>query len=172
MTRRYSIYIGLIALLAVINVGRWSLHGTPWDKAANAHGKNFAPEDFRVRADSSAPLAAPRRDLFDAAGKTSASPSVQVVKRPAVPAEVKHQAPDPNSATEEASAELARFKLLGVVFRAGTGQAYVAHDKENVMAHGGDTVFNHFVVDKILVDAIDLRDLKTNLSRRIPISGK
>jgi hypothetical protein len=172
MTRRYAIYIGFIALLAAINLGRWWLHGSPWEKTTNVHSKSYAPEDFLLRADSGAPLSAPRRDLFDPAGRTSANPAIRAAKHAAVVAEAKRQTPAVNGATEEAGAELARFKLLGVVFRAGAGQAYLGHDRENVMAHSGDTVYSHFVVDNILVDAIDLRDLKTNLSRRIPISGK
>ena len=67
---------------------------------------------------------------------------------------------------------LGRLRLLGVVFHAGKRQAYLAQDKENCIAASGDTVFGQYAVDGITVDAVQLRDLKTNMTRRIPISGK
>ena len=165
MKRQYSVYLGLIALLAVVNLWRWWPHpGTGTEESA-ARGKVFLPEDFRLRVDLPAAIE-PRRNLFQPRGgtfRTNTTHARQGVAQPPV-----------LSGQNEAIAEggLGKLKLLGVVFRAGKGQAYLALDKESVIAHAGDTVLGQFAVDKIAVDAVELRDLKTNTIRRIPVSGK
>ena len=185
MNRRHRIYLGLIALLVVVNLGRWWLPGATEAGAAAARGASFLPQDFRLRAAPSIVRAAPLRDLFQPAdgaailatpsrpaalGKTAraAAAPVQVPVQPvAIEALV---GVDVDVAA--ADAELGRLKLLGVVFHAGQGRAYLALDRENIIALAGDTVFGRFAVDKVAVDAVDLRELKTNTSRRIPVSGK
>lgn len=109
----------------------------------------------------------PRRNLFQPRGSTyptNTTHARQVVAQPPVIAG--------QNEAEAADSRLGKLKLLGVVFRGGEGQAYLALDKESVIAHAGDTVFGQFVVVKIIVDAVELRDLKSNLTRRIPVSGK
>lgn len=185
MNRRHGIYLGLIALLVVVNLGRWWLPAATEAGAAAARGAFFLPQDFRLRTAPSIVRAAPRRDLFQPVGDaairaTPPPPRAAVVKtisaaRAAEPAQVQVQ---PEALVEvdvevaAADAELGRLKLLGVVFHAGKGRAYLALDRENIIALAGDTVFGRFAVDKVAVDAVDLRELKTNTSRRIPVSGK
>lgn len=169
MNRRYAIYLGLIALLILANLGRWWFyHGQAGD-AAMAHGKGFQPEDFRLRVNS--PVAAePYRDLFQPSG----SSSVQHASHNK-PAKAKAVIPATKPAANDADVidnGLGKLKLLGVVFRAGKGQAYLAQDKVSVIAFVGDTVFGNYAVDKVTVDAVELRDLKYNTTRRIPVSGR
>ncbi|HEY6095567.1 MAG TPA: hypothetical protein VIU93_11510 [Gallionellaceae bacterium] len=168
MSRRYAAYLALIALLVAVNAVRW-MHGMPWDTRNSAATEAYAEEDFRLHAGQPAALNASRRNLFEPAGRASGVAPKQI-KPAAKAAPVQVAAPSPTMDTDGAG--LAKLKLLGVVFRAGAGQAYLAQDRESVLVHNGDTAFGRFAVEQILVDAVDLRDIKTNLSRRIPVSGK
>lgn len=169
MNRRHSVYLGLIALLVAVNLVRW------WPHPGNGAGKSamrgnvYLPEDFRLRMDSSAAAGKLQRNLFQQkSGATRMAPTQNrqnmVAAKPA--------AQPGQRIAEAAGGELGKLKLLGVVFRAGKGQAYLAMEKENVIAFAGDTMFGQFVVDKVDVDGVELRDLKNNTSRRIPVSGK
>lgn len=169
MTWRHKIYLGVIALLGAINLGRWWLPEAPWQQGSRPVANRYAPEDFQLHADSGAVRNTARRNLFEPAGRSEGG---LILRTKSVSAAVKLQAPSLPTPAETAGADLSRLKLLGVVFRAGAGQAYLAHDRESVLAHNGDTVFGHYAVEQIQVDAVDLKDLNTNLSRRIPVSGK
>jgi hypothetical protein len=188
MNRRHGIYLGLIALLVALNFGRWWLPAATEAGASAARSPFFLPQDFRLRTAPSVVRAAPLRDLFQPADGAairatpprSGSAVGKTVKaaRAAEPAQVQVQPVaaealvDVDVEVAAADAELGRLKLLGVVFHAGKGRAYLALDRENIIALAGDTVFGRFAVDKVAVDAVDLRELKTNTSRRIPVSGK
>lgn len=168
MKRRYSMYLGLIALLVAANLGRWWLHSEKGAEISVASGKVFLPEDFRLHADLPA-AAEPRRNLFQP--KSGAHRMTTTQNRQAMVAAQPKAQPGQIEA-EAAGIGLGKLKLLGVVFRAGKGQAYLAMEKENVISFAGDTVFGQFVVEKVDVDSVELRDLKNNTSRRIPVSGK
>lgn len=171
MNRRYSVYVGLIALLVVVNLGRWWLHsGNGADESA-ARSKVFLPEDFRVRVNFPA-AGETRRNLFQPMGAAPTMPLAHA--RQAVAKAVPPPPPaDPAQVEAEAArSRLGKLKLLGVVFRVGKGQAYLSQGRESVIALVGDTVFGQFVIDKVTVEAVELRDLKTNTNRRIPVSGK
>jgi hypothetical protein len=168
MTRRYSVYLGLIALLAVVNFGRWWLHSGSAD--VSAREKVMLPEDFRVRVNFPAAGGEMRRNLFQPGGGTPVA-TANVRKTTVRSVTPPPAAPAPNEA-EVAYSRLGKLKLLGVVFRNGKGQVYLAQDKESVIALVGDTVFGQFAIDKVTVEAVELRDVQTNTSRRIPVSGK
>lgn len=169
MNRRYAIYLGVIALLALANIARWVWYSS---NGAPASGdKAFQPEDFRLRVDIP-DEGVQGRNLFLAQGGVSRGEArggtpVRLTAR-ATPAAMKIAAPEP--AAPESG--IGKFRLLGVVFHGGKGQAYLALDKENSIASSGDTVFGLYVVEKITVDAVELRDLKSNATRKIPVSGK
>ncbi len=175
MNRRYAVYLGLIALLVVVILGRGWLNsekraGGLGTEESAARGKIFLPEDFRLRVDIPATIE-PHRNLFQPKNGASLMNTtharqamVKVVSQPPVNLG--------QNEAEAADGRLTKLKLLGVVFRAGKGQIYLALNKESVIAHAGDTVFGQFAVDKVAVDAVELRDLKTNTIRRIPVSGK
>lgn len=78
----------------------------------------------------------------------------------------------PADAQTAAAASLGRLRLLGVVFRAGQGQAYLGLDRDSVIAQRGDTVFGQFTVEGVAVEAVELRHIQTNTIRRIPVSGR
>lgn len=168
MNRRYYIYVGLIALLVVINLGRWWLVSENDDEASAASSRVFQPEDFRLLVDLPA-TGNPRRNLFQ-----QHSGAKRLMPTQNKPASVVAQAPElPGQIEADAAADaLGKLRLLGVVFRSGRGQAYLAMEKENVIAFAGDRVLGQFIVDKVDLDAVELRDLKSNINRRVPVSGK
>ncbi|MFA6902438.1 MAG: hypothetical protein WC236_05080 [Gallionellaceae bacterium] len=170
MNRRYAIYFGLIALLIAANFVRvWLDSGKGAGEQPVAHGKAFLPEDFRLRVD--VPVTGElQRNLFQPPGAPRMTPAhaKQTRAKSVTQSPLKLE----KNETELAANRLAKLKLLGVVFRAGKGQAYLGQDKESVIAFAGDTVFGQFIISKIFVDAVELRDLKTNTIRRIPVSGK
>jgi hypothetical protein len=163
--RHYAIYYALIGVLVVANLGRWWL-APAGNRAADAvHSRSFLPEDFRLRVDSPLALGASHRDLFHPGNVTAGIHPVSVRPRARI------EAPPP-APVEMADADLDGLKLLGVVFRGGKGKAYLSLDKESVIALPGETAFGRFLVDSVAEDAVNLRDLKTNTTRRIPVSGK
>ncbi len=176
MNRRYQVYLGVIAFLVLVILGRlWLNSGKVFvgkDTGEAAHGVVFLPEDFRLHVDVHV-ANGPHRDLFQAQGGTPlphtdhARPATVKVKAATLP-----PANPAQTGGQPADSALGQFKLLGVVFRGGKGQVYLAFDKDSVMAHAGDTVLGQFAVDRVAVDAVELRDLKTNTIRRIPVSGK
>ncbi len=174
MNRRYRIYVALIALLALVNVGRWVFAGA----AAKPESRERAllAEDFRLRVDVPG-TAGHGRDLFTGAyapaapmnsGRGPGAKRVLAAKPAVIIAPV--SAPDP--AQVMAASGLGKLRLLGVVFHGGKRQAYLGQDKENAIAAAGETVFGQYAVDAISVDAVELRDIRTNMTRRIPVSGK
>ncbi len=178
MSRRYRVYVGVIALLVVVNGARWWLQSPKEADGPVAHGGIFLPEDFRLRLDAPDTGTGATRDLFQSRGGRVASaekPHGPIRRVAAVPkpAPVKTTTPPPApSVPAEAESGLSKLRLLGVVFHAGQRQAYLAQDKENLIASAGDTVFGQYAVDRVTVDAVELRDLKNNATRRIPVSGK
>jgi hypothetical protein len=169
MNRRYSIYFGLIALLIAANFARVWLDSGKGTRETVAHGKIFLPEDFRLRVDFPS-VGEPQRNLFQPLGAPRMIPAH--VHQTKVKAVTQSALKFEKNEADLAADRLAKLKLLGVVFRGGKGQAYLGQDKESVIALAGDTVFGQFIISMIFVDAIELRDLKTNTTRRIPISGK
>lgn len=170
MTRRYSIYLTLIAMLVAANLVRWWMHSEKGAEGSAAQGKVFLPEDFRLRMDFPA-TAVPRRNLFqpnDAAFPVARTPTRRAMVKTAAQPPAQHEQIE----AQAAGGALGKLKLLGVVFRDGKGRAYLSLDKESVIAFAGDTVLGQFNVEKVDVDAVELRDLKNNTTRRIPVSGK
>lgn len=170
MNRRHLVYGSVIAALLAINLLRWGVSARDGREQEAARAQGFAPRDFQLRANF--PVAAePRRNLFvpQAAGPAVPTPRADRPPRREIPAAAAPVAPP---AEAPAVAALGRLRLLGVVFRAGQGQAYLALDKDNVMAQRGDTVFGQFTVERVAVEAVELRHIQTNTIRKIPVSGR
>ena len=173
MNRRYVIYLGLIAVLAVILLGRWWPNAAKQQAGLMTGSQIYLPEDFHLRMESNNTSTAVHRDLFQPVGKAAVQTSARnTIKPVAFKAVVQAPVKIEPTAAEIAAIEMGKIKLLGVVFRASKGQAFLSRDKQNFMAYSGDTVLGHYVVEKISVDAVDLKDLKTNISRKISVSGK
>lgn len=173
MRRRYLVYGGVIAALIVVNLARGWLGSAPGGPRSPLLGQAPVAEDFRLRANVPE-VAEVKRNLF---APRAALASVELRSRPVQAVVVARPAaapppPPPVETPVAATTNLDRLGLLGVVFREGQGQAYLSLNKNSVIAHRGDTVFGHFTVEKVAVDAVELRDLTNNTIRRIPVSGR
>ncbi len=169
MIRQYRVYLILIAILLAVNLIRWGMQVMPWSGGTLSETDSFSPEDFNLYIAADATSKSAKRDLFAVTGNRDAG-KVLHVKR--VASVVQKKTAEIAVKPESSTTVQPRVKLLGVVFRSGVGQAFIADENESVLAHMGDRIFGHYSVDKIEVDAVDLKDLNSNLSRRIPLSGK
>lgn len=168
MSRRQRVYAVLIALLLLGNLLRWGYTALGAGSGVGEGARTFEAREFELRA--SVPAAAePSRDLF--AAQADAMPAPRAASRSAQPRPPIAPAPLAPE-VDAAAAGLGRLRLLGVVVREGRSQAYLALDKSSVIAQGGDTVFGRYVVERIGVDAVELRDLQTNNTRKIAVSGR
>lgn len=171
MNSRYRIYLVVIALLAAVNIGHWVVAGARTDSTVRE--RVLLADDFRLRVDVPGE-AGHGRDLFSPGGdvRYAAETSSRGFHRKPASRPAPAPASAPDAAQAMAASGLGKLRLLGVVFHGGKRQAYLAQDRENSIASAGDTVFGQYAVDAISVDSVELRDVKTNMTRRIPVTGK
>ena len=169
MSRRHAAYILIISLLLSINVWYW------WPRARenprmerSSTVRHFQIQEFELKIPQGVEdkYTRPRRDLFQPkivaihpVSKKSNSPPVPPPKTPEQLEE------------ETARAELAQIKLVGVVFRGDRGQAFLTKGDQVYLAFPGDKVGERFTVETVATDTVQLKDLRTNVTGRIPISG-
>jgi Tfp pilus assembly protein PilP len=167
--RQHVLLASGVALLLLLNLRQWLPRSGDTPRAPAARGASFQPDDFRLKT-ASAPTnrEGVSRNLF--APKVVAVP-VKKVELPPPPILPPPKTPE-QLAEEAARAELAQFKLLGIVFRAEKGQAYIVKGEEVFMAFVGDKVGQRFVVDGITTDSVRLKDANTNVTGQIMVSGK
>lgn len=169
MTRRHAVFVAIIALLLGLNLWYWwPRTREPLRMEASSNERQFQVEDFALRLSQEVGNlnARPRRDLFRAKG-AAVQPGVKKTNLPASP-----PPKTPEQLEEEAArAELAQLKLVGVVFRGERGQAFLTKGDQVYLAYPGDKVGDRFTVETVTNDAVQLKDSKTNVTGRIPISG-
>lgn len=167
MKRRSWIFGGSVLLLATLNIWRWTASpsttsSAPDPASAAPRGSN---ENLVVRAASVSGIPpTPLRDLFQAKTEASSRPrvAVRVLPPPKTPEQI---------AEELARAELARIKLLGVVFRGDQGEAFLLANGASVAARTGARVGNHFVIERITPEIVDVRDPDTQVSGQLQLTG-
>ena len=166
MTARRKLFIGIITALVGANIWHWwptSVH------MAGAGGEtqrlHLTPEDFRLRvALASDAMARPRRNLFEAVVPKPPVPAAPAVSEKLVAAAVVQ----PEAAKQD---EFAQFKLLGVAFRAGQERAYLTRGSETYMVGAGEVVDGDITVESIALDAVMLKNLKTNTTGKVLLVG-
>lgn len=161
--------IAAVAILAVLNLWRWT-GGAP---APTAHRSSMGPgrepsaDDLVLRVSVAVqPQSETKfRDLFH--------PKLLPVKRVArtTPPPPPPKTPE-QLAEEQARAELAAIKLLGVVFRGALGEAFLLTNSGTVTAQAGSRVGNRFVVERITPESVDLRDPETQVSGQLALVEK
>lgn len=168
MKRPYTL-LALVAAMLCVNVWYWwpSRSGAP----ANRHtAERWTPDLLRVKvaaldAEKSAPL---RRDLFH--------PKLAIAKAPPPPKAEPPPGPPPKTpeqlAEEAARAELTQIKLVGIVFRAEKGEAFLVKGDQAFVVHRGDKVGERFAVESVGADAVTLKDPVTQVSEKITVSGR
>lgn len=185
MMRRSWMAAVVVALIA-LNVWRWWPDDAPRKQAVAPRDATASAHDLRLTVAAAAGEAAPRiaRDVFalrkqpppraedrpaprprPARSLPSAQPAA-----PALPPEPPPKTPEQLEA-EAAQAELARIKLVGVIFRDAKPQAYFARDDRTYMVSLGETV-ERFTVTAITAESARLHDPRTQVGGLIPVLGK
>lgn len=168
MKRRYLFLGAAVLLLALLNVWRWTAGPSTALSGSGATSAAAEPagEDLVLRAASADAVApTPIRDLFQV--KVVVSNRPRLAARPQPPPKTAEQI-----AEEQARAELAQFKLQGVVFRGDQGEALLLANGASITARTGTRVGNHFVVERITPEIVDLRDPDTQVSGQLVLIGR
>ncbi len=169
MTRRHVVFVSMILLLLGVNLWYWWPRTREIPRIATVSAvRGFQIEDFELKIPRGVgdELVKPRRDLFQPK-LAAVSPSLKKTSGPPVP-----PPKTPEQLEEEAArAEFAQIKLVGVVFRGDRGQAFLTKGDQVYLAFPGDKVGERFMVETVATDTVQLKDPKTNVTGRIPISG-
>jgi Tfp pilus assembly protein PilP len=75
-------------------------------------------------------------------------------------------------AEEAARAELAQFRLVGVVLRGGRAQGFLMKGEQSFMVNAGDRAGDRFTVETVTAEGVLLKDPRTGVSGQIGVSGK
>lgn len=168
MKRRSLLLGGAVLLLVLLNVWHWSsgpAPASPRPLAANATPE-LAGADLVLRVASvDAVSPTPIRDLFQV--------KVAVANRPRIVAKAQPPPKTPEQiAEEQARAELTQIKLLGIVFRGNQGEAFLTANGASVTGRTGARVGNHFVIERITPENVDVRDPDTQVSGQLKLLGQ
>lgn len=171
MARRKLVLTSIIGLLAIINLWRWwPDSGTAGGTDSVSRGSGMLANDIRLQMSvtSTGDELRMKRNLFMPKMAKKRKPASTLKK----PTPVKVQKSAKVLATEAANAELANVKVMGIIFRNGKGQAYIALGQKNYAVFKGEEINRRFVVDNIDTDSVILRDSKTGVTSTIPVSGQ
>lgn len=167
--KRRSLFLGGGALLlAVLNVWHWTASpstASPGRGLPNAAAE-IASDNLVLRAASVDVVSpTPIRDLFQA--KIAVSNRPRLTPKPQPPPKTPEQV-----AEELARAELTQIKLLGVVFRGAEGEAFLLANGASVTVRTGTRVGNHFVIERITPEVVDVRDPNTQVSGQLQMTER
>lgn len=162
--RRFWFLGGAALVLAVLNIWRWISSATVSGPPSHAVGVEFAGETPVLRVETGGVVSPiPLRDLFQA--------KVAVSNRPRRPTNLPPPKTPEQIAEELARAELAQIKLLGVVFRGDQGEALMLANGTSVTVRTGARLGNHFVIERITPEIVDVRDPDTQVSGQLQLAG-
>lgn len=170
MKHRKWIIVVVVSTLVALNIWRWWPAGSskPTGPAETVSSSTpFRPQDFEIRALPSDPPGPMQRDLFRSKSTTKPVTKSTSAKIPEPPVKSPEELE-----REAAQAELAQFRCVGVAFRGGRAQAFLAKGGETFLVSPGDKVGNRFIVDTIAPDAVSLQDPNTGVAGQIAVSGK
>lgn len=166
LSPRQTVLAGSVALLLAANLWHWwprAAEGPRMDRSATV--ETYRTEDFRVRINPPATASEEtlRRDPFRPKSAAALAKADQPLPPPKTPQQLEEEA---------ARAELAQFKLAGIVVRDNKPQAFLMNGTQTYIVHPGDKAGTRFRVEDIGTDHIRLKDDKTNVTGQVPISGK
>ncbi len=168
MNRRALLMGTGVALLVALNVWNWWPQALKKTREAVIPASGFLPDDFRLKIEAipETGTASATRDLFQP--KRPPPPPVGKVKVPPPP-----PPKTPEQLAEEAArAELAQFRLIGIVLRGGRAQGFLMKGEQSFMVNAGDRAGDRFTVESITTEGVVLKDPRTGVSGQISVSGK
>lgn len=156
-----------VVVLAVLNVWHWvpsPPSGSATESNTYSAGTDVAGGSLVLRVATGGSVSpVPVRDLFQV--------KIAAPKRPRQPANVPPPKTPEQIAEELARAELAQIKLLGVVFRGDQGEALMLANGTSVTVRTGARLGNHFVIERITPEIVDVRDPDTQVSGQLQLAG-
>lgn len=168
MTRKHTVFVSIILLLLGANVWYWWPRAGEIPRMETPTGAGrYQTEDFslKIRSGGDDKHTRPRRNLFQPK-MAIVQTNIKKINNPAPPPKTSEQLEE-----EAARTELSQIKLVGVVFRGDRGQAFLTKGDQVYLAFPGDKVGDRFAVESVTTDTVQLKDSKTNVTGRIPISG-
>lgn len=168
MKRRQTVFLAIIFPLLGANAWYWWPHAAEVPRMGpTSAARHFTAEDFALKIPSGGEdkYTRPRRDLFQPK-VAIVQTNIKKINNPIPPPKTPEQLEE-----EAARAELSQIKLVGVVFRGDRGQAFLTKGDQVYLAFPGDKVGDRFAVETVTTDTVQLKDSKTNVTGRIPISG-
>ena len=167
-------------LLVLVNAWKWwpSMNAGVNGRDASG-GREFSVADFQVHGLTSDQQSKSVRDLFrkgnsapgtdeqKAAASRAARKAVAVVQ-PVVPTLTPEEL-----AVMASRTELGQIKCIGVLFQQNKKpEAYMVRGDQRYVVRPGDLVGAQFVVEKISIDAVFLKDRQTGVTGTVPVDGK
>jgi len=178
---RYRRYVTIIAiLLLLLGIKYIARHGDN-DIRDEQSIQDLSIDRYTIHADKENRLTAVKdiffgskvadaqhRTIYSSRGKATSG----AVTKPVITKKIEPVINE-NVATVPASdGEIERVKLLGIVFHENKKKAFMALDRQRVIAAVGDTVFGRYQLSDIAINSVELVDTKDNLQKTIMVSGK
>lgn len=160
-----------VAALILLNLWRWWPAGNSPESAEGGIARSvLTPEDFRLPGVfvASAEETTIRRNLFRTV-RTRQAASKRPHRKVASSKPSKRQRAEQRKAA--VLAELNAYKLVGVVFREGKGEAFLVKGASQYTVSKGDRLENRFLVDQVDTDTVTLRDTKGGQTGILELSG-
>jgi hypothetical protein len=178
LSRREITLLGLLAAVAL--VGLWTIRTPESAPVARARPRREAPAAAvpRIGLDrldrSRGEVEVGRRDLFAYGAGDHATPESKTAAEPPPPAPVAAIPPAADAAAGQGpTLPPMHLKFIGAVGNArGVKVAVLLTDRNEVLTgQQGDVVANRYRIERIGIESVDLADVGTGQSRRIPLKG-
>lgn len=179
LTPRSRLLLAGVLALLIANLWQWWPRDARETGAAGALPRAVRDGELQLHGAQAARGRGPQRDLFRPAQAVAARAPVAISAHASVStgAQGKGNAAGPAKAAppspeEMARAEIARIKVIGVVFRKGRYEAYLTHGDMNHIAYEGARIEGRYVVEAIGPDSVRIRDERANVTNEIPVLGR
>lgn len=182
--RRWGI-AAIVVLLVALNVWRWWPETASVKPSIQTQHASLSEKNLRlvVRVSDSSTLPIVSRNVFERlqlappivklqyVPPPESTPAVEVLPgAQTTPPEPLPKTPEELEA-EEARAEFAQIKLVGVILHDAKFRAYLAKGEQTYLASLGDAVAR-FTVTAIKAESVRLHDPRTQVGGEIPVLGK
>lgn len=171
--RKYLLAITILSL--VLGIKTIAGHGTK-EQESDIANDDLSLERYMLDADVGTvePVV---KDIFSGRNRPNPQENKQTaLNRSNVRSAVIKQEPPVQADTQfqpsVTESEIDRLKLLGIVFHDNKRKAFLALDRQRVIADVGDLVYGRYLLREIAIDSATLVDTNDNLPKTILVSGK
>lgn len=166
MSGRMKVMLSAVALLVVVNLWRWwpqvepaaEQSGTVTPSGQPAMSLNLAGYE-----PASGNLVEMKRDLFSPVSTAAPQPEPEPIE------EKTEKAVSDNTQQKAAEAEMAKYKLVGILSRNGVKQGFLVRDDKNFKVRKGDRLEKRFLVEEVSLTSVTLGDPNSRISKKIEL---